>query len=304
LIAGLDSPDDAALWSLNDRQALVVTTDFFTPVVDDPSDYGAIAAANALSDVYAMGGLPLLALNIACLPPDLPLEISQAIFKGGAEKIKESGAVLAGGHSIQDKEPKFGYAVIGLVEKDQIMLKGGAKPGDQLFLTKPLGMGVATTALKQSKAEPDEIAEAILWMKRLNRAARDLAVSIGAQACTDITGFGFLGHLTEMAKASGTGFTIHFEQIPFTSYAYKFAAMWTFAGGAYNNREFFSKYIQVEGPLSEMDQMLLYDPQTSGGLLIAVPAEKKDRFQREALHVGVDTWLVGEIQAGQTFILS
>lgn len=281
----------------------MVTTDFFTPVVDEPVDYGAIAAANALSDIYAMGGLPLLALNIACLPPDLPLDVSQAIFKGGAEKIREAGAVLAGGHSIQDKEPKFGYAVIGLVEKDQIMLKGGAKPGDQLFLTKPLGMGVTTTALKQGKAEAAELEEAIAWMKHLNRAARDLAVSIGARACTDITGFGFLGHLTEMAAASGTGFTVNFNEIPFTSSAYKFAEMWAFAGGAYNNREFFSKNIKASAQLSEIDQMLLYDPQTSGGLLIAVPAENAAAFKQQAARLGVEAWRVGEMQSVQKYIL-
>ena len=282
----------------------MVTTDFFTPIVDDPADYGAIAAANALSDVYAMGGLPLLALNIACLPPDLPLEIAQAIFKGGAEKIRESGAVLAGGHSIQDKEPKFGYAVIGIAEHNQIMLKGGAKPGDKLFLTKPLGMGVTTTAIKQDKANQAEIHEAVSWMKRLNRPARDLAVSLGVQACTDITGFGLLGHLIEMAEASRTGFFVNFDAIPFTSSAHKFGAMWSFSGGAYNNRDYFSKKVQNGSNLSDLNQMLLYDPQTSGGLLIAVPVEKFELFQREAPHMGVDAWLIGEMQADQEFILN
>jgi len=281
-----------------------VTTDFFTPIVDDPSDYGAIAAANALSDVYAMGGLPLLALNIACLPPDLPLEISQAIFKGGAEKIKEAGAVLAGGHSIQDKEPKFGYAVVGIAEHKQIMLKSSAKPGDKLFLTKPLGMGVTTTAIKQEKANQAEIYEATTWMKQLNRSARDLAVSLGVKACTDITGFGLLGHLIEMAKASGTGFLVNFNTIPFLSPTYKFGEMWLFAGGAYKNREYFSKQVQNPVGLSELDQMLLYDPQTSGGLLLAVPTEQFELFLKEAPHMGVDAWLIGELQADKAFILN
>lgn len=281
-----------------------MTTDFFTPIVDDPSDYGAIAAANALSDVYAMGGLPLLALNIACLPPDLPLEISQAIFKGGAEKIKEAGAVLAGGHSIQDKEPKFGYAVVGIAEHKQIMLKSSAKPGDKLFLTKPLGMGVTTTAIKQDKANQAEIDEATTWMKQLNRSARDLAVSLGVKACTDITGFGLLGHLIEMAKASGTGFLVNFNTIPFLSPTYKFGEMWLFAGGAYKNREYFSKQVQNPVGLSELDQMLLYDPQTSGGLLLAVPTEQFELFLKEAPHMGVDAWLIGELQADQAFILN
>jgi selenide,water dikinase len=300
----LDSPDDAALWSLNSHQDLVVTTDFFTPIVDDPGDYGAIAAANALSDVYAMGGLPLLALNIACLPPDLPLEIAQAIIKGGAEKIKEAGAVLAGGHSIQDKEPKFGYAIVGIAEHKQIMLKGAAKPGDKLFITKPLGMGVTTTAIKQEKANPKEIEEVTSWMKRLNRSARDLAVSVGVKACTDITGFGFLGHLIEMAEASGTGFIVNFGAIPFTSATYKFGAMWTFSGGAYNNRDYFSKKVLNPAGLSELDQMLLYDPQTSGGLLIAVPEEKVALFKKRAPHMRVNVWLIGEMQADQDFIIN
>ncbi len=281
-----------------------MTTDFFTPIVDDPADYGAIAAANALSDVYAMGGLPLLALNIACLPPDLPLEIAQAIFKGGAEKIKESGAVLAGGHSIQDKEPKFGYAVIGIAEHDQIMLKGAAKPGDKLFLTKPLGMGVVTTAIKQEKANTEEIEEVTAWMKRLNLSARNLAVNLGVKACTDITGFGLLGHLIEMAEASGTGFVVNFGSIPFISPAQKYGEMWTFSGGAYNNREYFSKKVQNEVGLSETDQMLLYDPQTSGGLLLAVPQDKLDSFQREAPHMGVEAWQIGEMQTDHEFILN
>ena len=281
-----------------------MTTDFFTPIVDDPSDYGAIAAANALSDVYAMGGLPLLALNIACLPPDLPLEISQAIFRGGAEKIKEAGAVLAGGHSIQDKEPKFGYAVVGIAEHKQIMLKSSAKPGDKLFLTKPLGMGVTSSAIKQDKANQAEIDEATTWMKQLNRSARDLAVSLGVKACTDITGFGLLGHLIEMAKASGTGFLVNFNTIPFLSPTYKFGEMWLFAGGAYKNREYFSKQVQNPVGLSELDQMLLYDPQTSGGLLLAVPTEQFELFLKEAPHMGVDAWLIGELQADQAFILN
>ena len=280
-----------------------MTTDFFTPIVDNPADYGAIAAANALSDVYAMGGLPLLALNIACLPPDLPLEISQAIIKGGAEKIKEAGAVLAGGHSIQDKEPKFGYAVVGIAEHKQIMRKGGAKPGDKLFLTKPLGMGVATTAIKQDKANSAEISEAIGWMKRLNRPARDLAVSLGVKACTDITGFGLLGHLIEIAQASNAGFVVNFAQLPFISSTYKFGEMWCFSGGAYNNHEHFSKHVLNQGGLSELEQMLLYDPQTSGGLLMAVPADKEKLLNKRAPDMGVDVWLIGEMQTDQAYIL-
>jgi len=239
----------------------------------------------------------------AC-PPICHSKFAQAIFRGGAEKIKEAGAVLAGGHSIQDKEPKFGYAVVGIAEHKQIMLKSSAKPGDKLFLTKPLGMGVTTTAIKQDKANQAEIDEATTWMKQLNRSARDLAVSLGVKACTDITGFGLLGHLIEMAKASGTGFLVNFNTIPFLSPTYKFGEMWLFAGGAYKNREYFSKQVQNSVGLSELDQMLLYDPQTSGGLLLAVPTEQFELFLKEAPHMGVDAWLIGELQADQAFILN
>ncbi len=171
LLIGLGEPDDAAVWKLDDERALVATTDFFTPVVDDPYDYGAIAAANALSDIYAMGARPFLALNIAALPPNLPTEISAEILRGGAEKVREAGVVLAGGHTVQDKEPKFGLMVLGFVHPDRILSKGGARPGDVLVLSKPLGFGVITTALKREQADPAHLAEAVTWMKRLNKTA-------------------------------------------------------------------------------------------------------------------------------------
>ena len=187
------------------RRALVVTTDFFTPVVDDPYDYGSIAAANSISDIYAMGGQPFLALNIAALIPDLPAEINGEILRGGAEKAREAGVVIAGGHTVQDKEPKYGLVVLGFVDPKKMLTKGGARPGDALVLTKPLGFGVTTTALKEQKATPTDVAEVVRWMKRLNKNASALAVEFSLRSATDVTGFSLLGHGSEMAVASGVG---------------------------------------------------------------------------------------------------
>ncbi len=205
LLVGLANPDDAAVWRLDSTRALVVTTDFFTPVVDNPYDFGNIAAANSLSDVYAMGGQPFLALNIAALLPELPVEINAEILRGGAEKCLEAGVVIAGGHTVQDKEPKYGLVVIGFVDPQKMLSKGGVQPGDMLVLTKPLGFGVTTTALKEEKASPEDVAEVVDWMKKLNQAAGALAVEFDLRAATDVTGFGLLGHGSEMAAASGVG---------------------------------------------------------------------------------------------------
>ena len=202
-MVGLATPDDAAVWRLSDDKAIVVTTDFFTPVVDTAYEYGAIAAANSLSDVYAMGGQPFLALNIAALPDNLPVEISTEILRGGAEKAREAGVVIAGGHTVKDKEPKYGLVVIGFVDPHNMLSKGGLQAGDALVLTKPLGGGVTTTAIKQEKAAESHIKEAIEWMSRLNKTAGQLATEFDLRGGTDITGFGLLGHGMEMAEASG-----------------------------------------------------------------------------------------------------
>ena len=205
LLVGIDPPDDAAIWRLDDERALVITTDFFTPVVDDAYDYGAIAAANALSDVYAMGGKPFLALNIAALPPDLPYELSAEIIRGAAETAKHAGVVIAGGHTVQDKEPKFGLVVIGFVHPEHILTKGGIQPGDRLYLTKPLGFGVTTTALKRQIASDEDVREVVGWMTRLNRDAGQLASELELRSGTDVTGFSLLGHAMEMADAIRSG---------------------------------------------------------------------------------------------------
>jgi selenide,water dikinase len=211
---GLQTPDDAAVWKLDDQRGLVLTTDFFTPVVDDARDYGRIAAANSLSDVYAMGGIPFLALNIAALPPDLDPLISQEILRGGAEMAREAGVVVAGGHTVQDKEPKYGMVVVGFVDLEKMFTKAGAKPGDRLYLTKPLGFGTITTALKQDKVQSADLAEAVRWMTRLNKDASTAARQAGVQGATDVTGYSFLGHASEMARASGVGFQFKFDEIP------------------------------------------------------------------------------------------
>ena len=246
LLVGLGHPDDAAVWRLDDERALILTTDFFTPVVDDAFDYGQIAAANSLSDVYAMGGQPFLALNIAALPPQLPTEIGSEILRGGAEKCLEAGVVIAGGHSVQDKEPKYGLVVLGFVHPDKYLSKGGARPGDVLILTKPLGFGVTTTALKQERAEPTDVAEVVDWMKKLNRGAAELAKEFGLRGGTDVTGFSLLGHGLEMAEASGVRFQFFMVNIPFVSGARKYAEMWTFPGGATDNSLFYGPKIHFD----------------------------------------------------------
>ena len=297
LLVGLDSPDDAAVWKLDDSRALVATTDFFTPVVDAPYDYGAIAAANSISDVYAMGGKPFMALVIAALPPDLPVEISAEIIRGGGEKAREAGMVIAGGHTVQDKEPKFGLAVFGFVDPRQTLTKAGARPGDRLFLSKPLGFGVTTTALKRQQADPEDVAEVVGWMKRLNRDAGRLAVENGLRAATDVTGFSLLGHGWEMASASGVGFRLMYDQIPFVTCASKYADAFTFPGGAHDNREYFKTHVRFADRFSEAQQMLLFDPQTSGGLLMAVPPEKSAEFTRRAAELEQPVWEIGEVTA-------
>ena len=276
----------------------MVTTDFFTPVVDDAYDYGSIAAANSLSDVYAMGATPFLALNIAALPPDLPDEISSEILRGGAEKAKEAGVVIAGGHTIQDKEPKYGLVVLGFSEKASMLTKAGLRPGEALVLTKPLGFGCTTTALKQGKADDGDVREVVAWMQRLNREASILAVDSGLTAATDITGFGLLGHSMEMADASGVSLHFDYAQIPFVSGARKYAEMFTFPGGASDNRQFFGRHVNFDPSITESEQMLLFDPQTSGGLLLGVPQDKLSAFEQHASDLEQAFWVVGEVREG------
>jgi selenide,water dikinase len=276
----------------------VVTTDFFTPVVDNAYDYGAIAAANSLSDVYAMGGKPFLALNIAALPDNLPDEISTEIIRGGAEKAREAGVVIAGGHTVKDKEPKYGLVVIGFVDPRKMLSKGGLRPGDTLILTKPLGFGVTTTALKQQKAVEQDVREAVGWMKQLNQTASELAIEFGIRGGTDITGYSLLGHGTEMAIASGVRLRIDFADVPFISGARNYAEQGIFPGGAFDNKRHFESGVQFTASLDEPDQMLLFDPQTSGGLLLGVPRASLDSFLTRARDQAQGVWVIGRVDEG------
>jgi selenide,water dikinase len=295
---GLREPDDAAVWRLDEDRALVVTTDFFTPVVDDAYDYGSIAAANSLSDVYAMGGKPFLALNVAALPDNLPDEISSEIIRGGAEKAREAGVVIAGGHTVKDKEPKYGLVVIGFVDPRRMLSKGGLKAGDALVLTKPLGFGVTTTALKQQKAAEQDILEAVGWMKQLNQTASQLATEFGVRGATDITGYSLLGHGMEMANASGVSLKINFADIPFISGAGKYARQGIFPGGAFDNKKHFESGVQFSAALDEPNQMLLFDPQTSGGLLLGIPPQSLDSFVARARGIGQAISIIGSVETG------
>jgi selenide,water dikinase len=298
LLVGLADPDDAAVWRLDEGRALVATTDFFTPVVDDAYDFGSIAAANALSDVYAMGGKPFLALNVAALPPDLPSELLSEILRGGAEKAREAGVVIAGGHTVQDKEPKYGLIVLGFVDPKRMITKSGARVGDALLLSKPLGFGTTTTALKREQADPTDVSEVVGWMKRLNKAASELALEAGVIGGTDVTGFSLLGHGWEMAEASGVGLRFTFGKIPFTRGARRYAQEWIFPGGSSDNRLYYGGHVSFAPQIDEPSQMLLFDAQTSGGLLLSLPPDKLDGMMRRAAQVGQMLWVVGEVVEG------
>ena len=245
-----------------------------------------------------MGARPFLALNVTALPPDLPTEISSEILRGGAEKAREAGVVIAGGHTITDTEPKYGLVVLGFAEIEKMMTKGGARVGDALVLSKPLGFGATTTAIKQQKATPEEIAEVVGWMSRLNKTASELATDFGVRGATDITGFSLLGHAYEMADTSGVGLRFEFSKIPLISCARKYAEAWTFPGGSSDNRLFFEKHVTFDESIDEENRMLLFDAQTSGGLLLSVPPERLDAMLTRAEELGEQLWHVGEVVAG------
>jgi len=298
LLVGLAAPDDAAVWRLDSARLLVVTTDFFTPIVDDPYAFGAIAAANALSDLYAMGAIPFLALNIAAMPVDLDPAIVREILRGGAEKVKEAGAVIGGGHSVQDREPKYGLVALGMAESDSLTTKDRARPGDALVLTKPLGTGVTTTALIRDRGSAEHAAEAIDWMVRLNQPAAHLAKELGVRAVTDVTGFGLLGHGLELAEASGIGLSIELGEVPFFSGARQYAELGTFPSGSRDNARYFGDRVHFDEQVSAAERMLLFDAQTSGGLLLAVPAPKLEDLLRRAEQLHQPAWVIGKAHAG------
>ena len=298
LLVGLNSPDDAAVYRISDEQALIFTTDFFTPVVDDPYLYGAVAAANAMSDVYAMGGQVVLALSIAAFPPRLPAAIISEILRGAAEKVAEAGGVIAGGHTIDDDEPKFGLAVMGTVHPRRVGRKGGAHPGDCLLLTKPLGVGIITTAAKGDQADPAHLDAAIQSMIHLNRQAAELAQQVPFHAMTDVTGFALLGHAHEMASPSGVRFRFELRRLPFLAGAKDYADLWLFPAGTCNNERTFQDHITFREIPDEIQQ-LLYTPETSGGLLIALGPAEADRLERLYRQAGQPVWRVGEVMEGE-----
>ena len=299
LLVGLEVSDDAAVYQINDEVAVIQTLDFFPPVVDDPYDYGAIAAANAMSDVYAMGGQVVLALNICGFPPDMDPAIVAEILRGGAEKVAEAGGVLAGGHTLDDKEPKYGLAVMGIVHPDRVLTKAGAQPGDVLVLTKPLGVGIITTALKGEVADPSHVAAAVETMKKLNRDATRLIQQVGVHACTDITGFALLGHGYEMAEKSGVRLRFDVDKLPFLDGAIQYAEDWLFPGGSCRNQSAYKQWVDFAPDISEEMQMLLFTPETSGGLLVAVPPEKLDALIALFAGEGHPCWIVGEVVEGR-----
>jgi len=298
LLVGLEKADDAAVYRLTPELAVIHTLDFFTPIVDDPYQYGAIAAANALSDVYAMGGEVLLALNICAFPADMDPDIISEILRGGADKVKEAGGVLAGGHTVDDKEPKYGLSVLGVVHPDRVLTKGGARPGDVLVLTKPLGAGIVTTAFKGGVAEPEHIAAATASMAALNRTAAQLAGRVGVRGATDITGFSLLGHASEMAALSGVGLRFRLADLPFLPGAREYAEQWLFPAGANRNQEHFGCGVTFAEAIGDEMRLLLFTPETSGGLLLAVPADRLAELLALAAEAGQPMWVVGEVVEG------
>lgn len=298
LLVGLEISDDAAVYRISDDLAIVQTLDFFTPVVDDPYTYGAIAAANAMSDVYAMGGQVLLALNIACFPPQLPATILAQIIRGSADKVKEAGAVVAGGHTVDDPEPKFGLSVMGKVHPNHIGLKSGFRPGDYLLLTKPLGTGIITTAAKSDVAKPDHLNAAIQSMLRLNSIGARIVPDFDLTGITDITGFSLLGHAYEVAEHSGLCVRIQSASVPLLPGASDYADQWLFPGGSKRNQDYYGQWVRVKTGIPDELVTLLYTPETSGGLLIAVPPHKLAEVERYLIAAGESYWTIGRAETG------
>lgn len=304
LLVGADTSDDAAVYKLTEDLAVIVTVDFFTPMVDDPYQFGQIAAANALSDVYAMGGRPLLALNIFCLPNCLPPEASSEILRGGADKVLEAGALIGGGHTVQDDEPKYGLAVVGLVHPDRVLSNAGARPGDVLVLTKPLGTGIINTAFKGGLAGEEVYRAAVENMAALNKDAAECLKETGITACTDITGFGFLGHAAEMARASKVSLQINTQALPLLPGVLDFARMGLIPAGAYDNRRYLQDDVAIAAGVEQEVQDILYDPQTSGGLLIPVKPEQAGLLLESMHQKGVaHAVVVGKVIPPQEFLI-
>ncbi|HTQ44686.1 MAG TPA: selenide, water dikinase SelD [Polyangiaceae bacterium] len=301
VLVGSSTADDAAIYRIDDERALVLTTDFFTPIVDEPYDFGAIAATNALSDVYAMGGKPLTALNIVGFPEsDLDVSVLGDILRGGAEKAREAGIDIVGGHTIKTDEPIYGLAVTGMVHPARVASNAGGKAGDALVLTKPLGVGIVTTAAKQDRDTAGAIREAIRLMSTLNRAAAEAMAAVGAHACTDITGFGLLGHLRNVATASGCSATVHLGAVPVIDAAWTYVREGVAPGGTHANWRFLDEWVQYDSGIDKEAQLVLCDAQTSGGLLIALDAAKADALCAELRGRGAPcAAVIGTLESGR-----
>ena len=296
LLVGLEISDDAAVYKINDEEAIIQTLDFFTPIVDDPYEFGAIAAANSMSDVYAMGGEVTVALNICGFPCGLEPEILTEILRGGAEKVREAGGIIAGGHTIDAKEPLYGLSVLGRVHPDKIFTKAAARPGDTLILTKPLGVGIITTAAKGGVAESAHVADTTTSMKKLNRDASRILQKLGVRACTDITGFALLGHASEMAEKSGVELHFSLNALPFLDGAKEYANQWLFPGGASRNQKCYESHVEFASDIPDEMRQLLFTPETSGGLFAAVPAGKITLAETLFAEAGQPFWVVGNVR--------
>lgn len=303
LLVGLGAPDDAAVYRLNDQQALVLTVDFFTPVVDDPWTFGAIAAANSLSDIYAMGATPLLALNIFAFPKDLSPTLASEILRGGQDKAREAGIPIVGGHSVQDAEPKFGLVVAGLVHPGSLQRKGGARPGDGLYLSKALGTGVITTAAMKDKAPPEALFPAVTSMLQLNEKAAALAQRFGATAMTDITGFGLMGHGLELADQSEVGLEISLKAIPWLTGSRSLGQAGLFPGGAHANEKYYGDRVHGDSLGPAWERTLTFSPETSGGLFISLPPEGEAALRESEGERQESLWRIGEVVEGEGIYL-
>ena len=300
LLVGVETSDDAAVYKLDDKTAMIHTLDFFTPMVNDPYTFGQIAAANSLSDIYAMGGRPLTALNIVGFPNCLPIEILGDILRGGADKVKECGAVLVGGHSIQDDEPKYGLSVTGIVSPDKVLKNYGCQKGDVLILTKPLGIGIITTALKGEVASEQAYHEAVRTMTTLNKYAAEIITKYEISACTDITGFGLMGHGYEMASASEVTLKIKGDEIPYIREAKEYAEMGFVPGGCYSNKDYLQGKYVLKG-IKEWLEDIIFDPQTSGGLLISCSKAVAQELIPQLNNLELKASVIGEVVEKQNY---
>ena len=301
MIVGLDTIDDAGVYRLSDSLALIQTIDYFTPIVDDPYLFGQIAAANALSDVYAMGGKPLTAMNVVCFPSTtMDMSVLRAILEGGLATLREAQVVLIGGHSVEDAELKYGLSVTGTIHPDRVLTKGNAQPGDRLILTKPLGTGIINTAIKAKMASETAMANVTQSMITLNKAASEIMQEIGVNACTDITGFGLLGHACEMLQGEKVGMVMHPASIPCFPEAEEYARKGLVPGGTQRNKNFRAHQITLEPGIPPETGDILFDPQTSGGLLIAVAAAKADQLLEKLREAGIkEAAIIGEVVSEQ-----